>query len=222
MKDTIKRIQKAVNVNPDGIFGKMTLSAVAECLDCSPALPSVQRAVGATVDSVLGIETVGKIAAALGLGWPSQAEVRSGRSIFGKAGDESNLVSLEPPYPLYYEGKRVKTIRVHKLVANAVKAALEEVLDYYGVEKIHTLGLDDYSGSFNYRKTASGASLSMHAWGIALDFAADKNGYYTKKPHATLSKPECDKWWEIWEAHGAVSLGRQKDYDWMHVQFASL
>ena len=222
MKDTIKRIQKAVNVNPDGIFGKMTLSAVAERLDCSPALPSVQRAVGATVDSVLGIETVGKIAAALGLGWPSQAEVRSGRSIFGKAGDESNLVSLEPPYPLYYEGTRVKTIRVHKLIANAVKSALEEVLDYYGVEKIHELGLDDYGGCFNYRKTASGASLSMHAWGIALDFAADKNTYAMKKPQASLSTPECAQWWKIWESYGATSLGRSKNYDWMHFQFASL
>ena len=25
-----------------------------------------------------------------------------------------------------------------------------------------------------------------------------------------------------WEAEGAVSLGRARDYDWMHVQFANL
>lgn len=222
MNNTIKRIQEAVGTTPDGIFGAMTLAAVAQRLDVAMTLRVVQKRVGAAVDGIFGPKTANKIYAALGLGWPSQADVRSGKSIFGKAGDESNLVNITPPYTLYYEGKPLKTIRVHKLVANAVREALEEVLEYYGVERIHELGLDDYSGSYNYRATASGKSLSMHAWGIALDFAADKNTYATKKPHASLSKPECDKWWEIWEAHGATSLGRSRNYDWMHLQFASL
>jgi len=38
----------------------------------------------------------------------------------------------------------------------------------------------------------------------------------------TLSSPECETWWQIWESHGAISLGRQRDYDWMHLQFARL
>ena len=33
--------------------------------------------------------------------WPSQASVRAGLSIFGRPGDEGNLVSIAPPYPLY-------------------------------------------------------------------------------------------------------------------------
>lgn len=222
MNNTIKRIQEAVGTTPDGIFGAMTLAAVAQRLDVAMTLRVVQKRVGAAVDGIFGPETANKIYAALGLGWPSQADVRSGKSIFGKAGDESNLVNITPPYTLYYEGKPLKTIRVHKLVANAVCEALAEVLEYYGVERIHELGLDYYSGSYNYRKTATGSSLSMHAWGIALDFAADKNTYAMKKQHASLSRPECDKWWEIWEAHGATSLGRARNYDWMHLQFASL
>lgn len=222
MNNTIKRIQEAVGTTPDGVFGPMTLAAVAQRLNVAMTLRVVQKRVGAAVDGIFGPETANKIYAALGLGWPSQADVRSGKSIFGKAGDESNLVSITPPYQLYYEGNPVRTIRVHKLVANAVREALEEVLEYYGVERIHELGLDDYSGSYNYRATASGKRLSMHAWGIALDFAADKNTYAMKKPHASLSRPECDKWWEIWEAHGATSLGRARNYDWMHLQFASL
>jgi hypothetical protein len=64
--------------------------------------------------------------------------------------------------------------------------------------------------------------MSMHAWGIALDFAAEKNTYSMKKPQASLSKPECEMWWKIWEKHGAVSLGRELGYDWMHLQFARL
>lgn len=222
MKDQIKRIQKAVGTVADGIWGSKTLQAVADRLGCAADLRAVQRAVYAAVDGVLGAETVGKVYAVLGLGWPTQAEVRTGRSIFGKAGDERNLVSIETPYPLYYEGKRVQSIRVHKLVANAVRAALEEVLEHYGLEKIHELGLDDYSGSYNYRATQSGSAMSMHAWGIALDFAASKNSLRQTARSASLAKPECKKWWEIWESYGATSLGRARDYDWMHLQFASL
>lgn len=193
MKETIKAIQRKVGVTADGIIGPNTLAAIC---------------------SALHIE--------LPVSWPNQSEVRSGKSIFGKVGCESSLVSIEPPYPLYYEGKRCKTIRVHQLIADHVIAALQEVLDHYGLDAIHALGLDQYSGSYNFRKTTGGGSYSMHAWGIALDFAAEKNAYNTHKPHASLSKPECDAWWNIWEKHGAVSLGRERDVDWMHLQFARL
>ena len=60
----------------------------------------------------------------------------------------------------------------------------------------------------------------MHAWGIALDFCPDGNGMSTHAPAATLSHPDCAPWWEIWERHGAVSMGRVHDKDWMHLQFA--
>lgn len=193
--ETIKAIQRKVGVTADGIIGKNTLAAICKALNIEQASCSQ---------------------------WPTQAEVRSGWSVFGKPGHEENLVNIEPPYPLYYEGTKVKTIRVHSLIANAVKQALREVLDHYGIDEIRRLGLDQYSGSYNYRKTTSGSSYSMHAWGIALDFAAEKNAYSTHKPHASLSIPDCEKWWEIWESHGAVSLGRERDVDWMHLQFARL
>ena len=149
--------------------------------------------------------------------WPSQSEVRSGKSIFGAAGDEGNLVNISPAYPLYYEGKQVKTIRVHRLIASEVEAAFKEILSYYGPAKIKDLHLDRYSGSYNNRSTTSGKSKSMHAWGIALDFDAENNSYSTKAPKAALSKPECEEWWRIWETHGGLSLGRHSGVDWMHV-----
>ena len=222
MKNTIKKIQKAVGVDADGVFGALTLQAVAEKLRCAATLRCVQHAVGAHVDGLLGIETVSKIAGVLGLEWPTQAEVRSGKSIFGKAGDESNLVLVSPAYPLYFEGRLVKHVRVHKLIAEHVQAAFREVLEAYGLKKIKELGLDQYDGSFNYRTTASGKSTSLHAWGIAIDFAAVENAYFQTHKTASLARPECEKWWQIWESHGAVSLGRSRDYDWMHLQFASL
>ena len=197
MTNTIKAVQKKLGVTVDGIAGKNTWAAIAKAL---------------------GISTVTTSANTL----PTQAQVRKGTSIFGKAGDESNLVNVKPPYQLYYCGKPVKTIRVHKLIADRVQAALKEILAHYGIEKIKVLGLDQYSGSYNYRNSTNSNSMSMHAWGIALDFAAAKNTYGMKKPQASLSKPECEMWWKIWEKHGAVSLGRQCNYDWMHLQFAKL
>lgn len=195
MKETIKAIQKKIGVTADGIIGKQTIAALAKALGVSTTKSS---------------------------SWPTQAQVRAGTSIFGKAGCESSLVNIVPPYPLYYCGKQVKTIRVHKLIAEPVKNALEDVLAHYGLDRIKALGLDQYSGSYNYRKSTNGSAMSMHAWGIALDFAAATNAYKMKKPQATLSKPECEKWWQIWESYGAVSLGRECNYDWMHLQFARL
>jgi len=187
---------------------------------------AIQKHVGVEPDGIIGPRTVRAIHDKLGLTrvpiWPTQAEVRRGTSIFGRAGCEADLVPLPPPYPLYYEGKAVRSIRVHRLIAKHVQEALAEVLAAYGQETIRQLGLDVYGGSYNYRATSSGAALSMHAWGIALDFSPTANALHYKAPRASLSHPDCNKWWEIWERHGAVSLGRECDYDWMHLQFARL
>lgn len=192
-------------------------------------IKKIQQKVGVAADGIIGPKTLAAISAALGIPaaqdsprWPTQAQVRAGSSIFGKPGNESALVNIVPAYPLYYEGKRVKTIRVHEKIAAHVQDILREVLEHYGQEAITRLGLDQYGGSYNYRNNTGGSALSMHAWGIALDFAPATNAYSTKAPKATLSCPECNAWWEIWERHGAVSLGRSAGCDWMHVQFAKL
>lgn len=194
-KELVKAIQKKVGTTPDGIIGDKTLAALAAALEVS--LPAATTL-------------------------PTQAQVRAGTSIFGRAGCEDELVNIVPPYTLYYEGKAVKTIRVHRLIAGRVEAALRAVLEHYGQEAISRLGLDVYSGSYNYRSTSTGSSLSMHAWGIALDFDAEHNSYAMKKPKARFSGAEYDAWWRIWEEQGAVSLGRERDVDWMHLQFATL
>ncbi len=191
MKPQIIAIQNHLGVHADGIIGPVTLDAIHQALE----IKSVPI-------------------------WPNQTAVRSGKSIFGAAGDESNLVAISPAYPLFYDGKSVSSIRVHKSIALDVQQALREVLEYYGHDEIERLGLNQYGGSYAYRQTTNGSSLSMHAWGIALDWAVSSNGYSTKSPRATLAHEDCKKWWEIWESHGAVSMGRVYDYDWMHLQFA--
>ena len=192
MKQKIKMIQKKVGVTADGIIGPQTVAAIMDALNIPDAAWL----------------------------WPTQAEVRSGGSVFGVAGCESQLVSITPPYQLYYDGKPVRTIRVHRLIAPAVHSALTDVLEHYGAERIHALGLDRFAGCYNYRQTRGGKSTSMHAWGIALDWYAEGNGLHTHAPAATLSHADCEAWWNIWESYGAVSMGRHADKDWMHLQFA--
>lgn len=193
MKTSIRLIQQHLGVNPDGIIGPQTLRAIT---------------------TALGIREIPT--------WPTQAEVRRGDSIFGAPGREEELVNILPAYQLFYEGSPVRSIRVHHLIASHVQQALREVLEHYGVDEIRRLGLDQYGGSYNYRPTTTGNALSMHAWGVALDFAPGSNGLKMKSPRATLSHPDCVAWWEIWERHGATSLGRARNYDWMHLQFARL
>ena len=196
MKAQLKRIQQALGVEPDGVLGPNTLAAMARKL----GLPD-----GGTPPL-----------------WPTQSEVRRGTSRFGSPGNEALLASIVPPYTLLYEGAPVRSIRVHEAVALHVQNALREVLEHYGQSAIERLGLNLYGGSYSYRSTSRSSSLSMHAWGIALDFAPEGNAYSTRAPRATLSHPDCAAWWDIWESHGAVSLGRQCGYDWMHLQFARL
>lgn len=191
----------------------------------------IQKKIGVAADGVIGPQTVAALMAALGVreyaaaaevpAWPTQKQVRSGKSIFGAPGS-SRLVRIVPPYPLYFEAAKVGSISVHEVIARHVEQALQEVLDVYGIQRIKALGLDQYGGCYNYRQTTGGGSLSMHAWGIALDFMPESNEYSKGAPAAVLSGPEYAAWWDIWERHGAVSLGRECDKDWMHVQFARL
>ncbi len=200
-QDRIKAIQRRIGTTTDGIIGPATLSALEEWLGIAALNPAVSATLGTT---------------------PTQAQVRSGRSIYGEPGDEGNLVTLSPPYPLYYAGARVKSIRVHKAIAGQVEAALREVLAHYGAERIHALGLDIYDGCYNNRAVRGGSATSMHAWGIALDFDAAHNGNNVRAPQARFSAPEYATWFDIWERYGAFSMGRETGRDWMHLQFAKL
>lgn len=221
---TIAKIQTAVGAKADGIWGPKTLAAVAGRLGVENSAKAVQAAVGVTADGIIGPKSVAAIAAKLGVAVPkipTQAEVRKGNSVYGKAGDTGNLVTLVPPYQLYYEGTAVKTMQVHREAAADLLAALREVLAYYGETEIHRLGLDLYSGCFNDRKTRNGSSTSMHAWGIAVDFDAEHNQLAWGKPRARFSGAEYKPFIDIMERHNFLSLGRRSDRDWMHFQRAA-
>lgn len=84
------------------------------------------------------------------------------------------------------------------------------------------LGLDRHAGTYNHRRMRGGSAWSMHAYGCAWDFHAAPNGLTTRCPQALFCGREYRAFFDIWEAHGWISLGRAIGRDWMHVQAARL
>jgi hypothetical protein len=116
----------------------------------------------------------------------------------------------------------VKRITIHSKCAESAGRVLQKAFDHYGMEKLKDLGLDLFGGCYNNRPMRGGTQLSMHAYACAIDFDPERNQLKWSKKQARLAKADCIKWWEFWEAEGWVSLGRARDFDWMHVQAARL
>lgn len=228
-EDQIRQIQVAVQVTADGVWGPITRFAVARAIGCEDSHVAIQKAVGATPDGKIGPKTLSGIIEKLGIkkpstvkakySWPTQAEIRSGNSIFGKRGNPP-MKRITPPYTLYYDGAPLKTISVHEKIADAVLEVLNKVLAHYGAEKIHAMKLDVFDGCYNDRSTRSGSLASMHAWAIAIDWDAADNGNLVKAPKALFSKSDYDYWFQCWKEVGATG-GFDWNRDWMHVQFTA-
>ncbi len=118
--------------------------------------------------------------------------------------------------------KFISRFSCHKKVVAPLKAIFEDVLTHYGLEEIQRLRLDLFGGCLNVRKMRGGSSYSMHSWGIAVDLDPARNKFRWDSRRASFAKKEYTTFWEIVEKHGATSLGRERDFDWMHFQFARL
>jgi hypothetical protein len=55
-----------------------------------------------------------------------------------------------------------------------------------------------------------------------LDFDPSRNKLKWGRDKANLARPEYDAWWEAWETEGWLSLGRERNFDWMHIQAVKL
>lgn len=151
--------------------------------------------------------------------WPRQRDVER---FYGAPGQ--NQTRLEVPYTfrLYDTRQPVPRITVHEKVADSCLRVLKRVLSHYGEEKIVELHLDRFFGSLNVRPMRGGSRLSMHAYGVAIDFDATRIQLKWNRNRAALARPEYRQWWDFWEQEGWISLGRARDFDWMHVQAARL
>jgi hypothetical protein len=95
----------------------------------------------------------------------------------------------------------------------------DQTLSHYGEASWRKLRLDVFGGCYNLRKMRGGSAWSDHAFGAAVDLDPERNSLHATKASASFAKPEYVPFWNIVEANGGVSLGREKDYDWMHFGF---
>lgn len=152
--------------------------------------------------------------------WPRQSNVRT---IFGGVGERQTTIEI--PYAMCLAWDKTATVRkmtVHELVAPSVLRVLEKVEGMYSVRERREIGLDIFGGALNVRRMRGGTSYSMHAWGIALDFDPERNQLKWGKDKARLAQDDARPFWNAWEDEGWVSLGRARNFDWMHVQAARL
>lgn len=106
-------------------------------------------------------------------------------------------------------------------VADSLRRVLDRVHAAYGAAELVRLRLDLFGGCYNPRRKRGGTAWSTHAWAIALDWDPDHNKLEWGRDRAALARPEYETWWRCWEEEGWYSLGRERNFDWMHVQATS-
>lgn len=134
------------------------------------------------------------------------------------------LVTINLPYPMrlaWDKNTVITKMRCHKLAANQFKAIFAEILAVYGMANIVKLGLDLYGGCFNFRAMRGGSDYSRHSWGVAIDLDPERNQLKETSATARFARPEYKAMIDIFYKHGFQSLGREKNYDWMHFQVKS-
>lgn len=193
----------------DGFYGNLTESAVTEfetfqangktILQLTPLAPAPSKfSLYSTTEAILAF------------GEP-------GREI------ESRLISVRTPYALKLEWDlrtTVTSIRLHRLVASRVIAAMEAIAKAYSPADIERLRIDHFSGSYAHRRIRGGTSWSKHAFGIAVDFYAAANGLMTPWGKAAFSSPAYAPFVAAFEGQGMASLGKIMGRDAMHFEMA--
>lgn len=88
-----------------------------------------------------------------------------------------NLVQVDVPWAMFYDGKRVPRVRIHRKAAGSLQKVLNAAWAAIGRnQKIaHDNGWAIYNGSYAYRNVRGRSGLSNHAYGAALDFDAGRN-----------------------------------------------
>lgn len=133
--------------------------------------------------------------------------------IVTRCGDPGeNLVKRPFPFTLYLGGDRLQpcsNFYGHRRIADAVTEVFDDILDYFGIEAIRENGLDNYGGCYNLRPARSMTRMSVHAWGMAVDYLPQL---------APLGKPSLipSPVVDIFRAHGFLSGEYWARRDGMH------
>lgn len=169
----------------------------------------------------------------------SEIEATFGRpaksnGMLNEAWEGEFIRKVAPPnaWQLFYQDDKkivkVSGIRMHRLLKDSFISVLDDIWDHARHEIgnspsddqvrewLHKRRLDLHGGGFNFRKVTGGSQLSLHSYGIAIDWDPMHNP--RQKP---LKKTLPDWWYEVWKKNGWSDGRHFKTPDPMHVQFAT-
>jgi hypothetical protein len=131
------------------------------------------------------------------------------------------LTTIKLPYPMKLAWDKkvsVNKMSCHKLVAQNFTNVFNDLLAHYGLAELQRLEIDIFGGCFNFRAMRGGSDFSTHSWGIAIDLNPEKNTLKMSDKNAQFAKPEYKPMIDIFYKNGFISLGKEKNFDWMHFQ----
>ena len=116
--------------------------------------------------------------------WPAQSELRSKFGVPDYGGSfKKHMTQVELPYTMWMDDIKITKCWMNKICAESLVRVLTRLWDANGrdYDKIKAQQLHIFSGAWNIRNMRGGASLSTHAYGLAIDIAAPYNAL-GKKP----------------------------------------
>lgn len=132
--------------------------------------------------------------------------------------ENENLTRIRPPFNMFYEGRWVSSLLIHRKCADSLHRVLSTIwLDANEDQSlIDEWGVSVYAGCYNYRLIRGGNRLSMHAYGCAIDLDPERNGLGDRTPNFA-NHPHII---EAFESEGWEWGGRWSRPDGMHFQAA--
>lgn len=186
----IKRIQTAIGVTPDGFWGPKSIDACKSHL--KKLMPTPHP-------------------------FPKQEGVTN---FYGPHGTPDGFTpptkEILLPFPIFYGDQKVTKLRPHSLCADSLRRVFERLAERFPTEPLRkAAGILTYDGLYNPRVMRGGTEWSMHAWAIAIDFNAAKNGNRVAWPSVAVMPLEV---MECFSAEGWTSAGAFWGRDAMHFQ----
>ena len=152
--------------------------------------------------------------------WPLQSEcLKMFGNPYAPGWGNLHIVHVNCPWQLYMGPLHIPYIKINKIAAESLTRVLNHVWDVCGKDpdKIHAIHADQFSGDFVIRQMRGLHTISMHSYGLAIDFDAPHNHLGSPSHFFTESNPLIkaflDEGW-IW---GGQWRGRP---DSMHIQAA--
>lgn len=163
------------------------------------------------------------------MNWPLQRDCdafygnpRAPGGMASQRWEAENLVIVTAPYQLYYDKRPVRGVRVHRKCAESLRRVFARIWEAAGRNQatVDSWGASTFAGGYVYRNKRGGGTLSMHAYGAALDLDPARNGMGNTRPNFGRTGPLAVV--AAFEAEGWVWGGRWngRSCDGMHFQAA--